>query len=80
MATTMRAKLKIETINRTKTTEEIKFYAVTKTAYPEDGNDENNTFARFSPTANLSLTITNPELLGKFNPGESFYVDFTPAD
>lgn len=42
--------------------------------------DENNTYAKFSPSGMLSLTIANPTLLGKFNEGESYYLDFTKAN
>ena len=48
--------------------------------YSEDGSDENNTYAKFSPSASLRITITNPALIGQFNPGETFYVDFTPIE
>jgi hypothetical protein len=63
-----------------KSMEVLTMHAVAKsTAYPEDGSDEDNTFAKWSPGANLSINIANPELWGKFNVGDKFYVDFTPA-
>lgn len=84
---TMRAKLKISDIkvycNDTDEprSESLKFAAVCKSdGYPPDGSDENNTFARWTPTADLSMYINNPELLGKFKVGEEFYVDFTKAN
>jgi hypothetical protein len=46
-------------------------------ASPEDGSDEDNTFAGFSPSGEFKLTIQNPALLSKFRPGKKFYVDFT---
>lgn len=39
-----------------------------------------NAYAKFSPSATLQISITNPALLGKFKAGEKYYVDFTPAD
>ncbi len=67
-------------IEKSTTTETLHFSAVAKSgSYPEDGSDEDNTYAKFSPSANLSISITNPALLGKFTPGEKYYVDFTPA-
>lgn len=77
----MRAKLQISTVTKTQHGQEIlKFHAVSKSgSYPEDGSDEDNTYAKFSPCAELSITIANPALLGKFEPGQKFYVDFTPA-
>ncbi len=48
-------------------------------AYPEDGSDEDNSFARWSPSGSLSISIQNPNLFGKFTVGQKFYVDFTEA-
>lgn len=80
MSATMRAKLKLTKVERFETAEGWTFAAVCKSsAYPADGTDEDNTFALFSPTADLKMMCTNPALLGKFNPGETYYVDFTPA-
>lgn len=61
-------------------TEELMMYAVAKTGpYPQDGSDEDNTYAKFSPMGQLMLTIANPALFGKFKAGQKFYVDFTEA-
>lgn len=49
-------------------------------AYPVDGTDEDNTYARWSPSGQLSLTIANPNLWGKFKYGQKFYVDFKEAE
>jgi hypothetical protein len=54
-------------------------HGVAAKQYPEDGADENNTYAKFSPSISLQLTLANPALLGKFAVGDTFYVDFTPA-
>jgi hypothetical protein len=78
---TMRAKLKISTVTRTEHGQEIlKFHAVAAKSYPADGSDEDNTFAKYSPCAQLEITIANPALIGQFNPGETFYVDFTKIE
>lgn len=45
--------------------------------YSEDALDENNTYAKYTPTANLCMVISNPRLLGHFHEGDVFYVDFT---
>lgn len=85
MATPMRAKLRIGSIvpniHEEKTTSEyISFHGVPASEYPEDGSDENNTFARFSPSVNLDIMICNPNLFGKFSVGEDYYVDFKPVE
>ncbi len=80
MSTTMRAKMKIARIEKFETCERLFFAAVCKSgSYPADGLDEDNTFAKFSPQGDLSITITNPALIGQFQPGEAYYLDFTPV-
>ena len=78
----MRAKMKLNYIDKRYEGQETLFFnPVSKSgAYPEDGSDENNTYAKFSPSGQLSLTVTNPALLGKFQEGESYYLDFTKAE
>lgn len=77
----MRAKMKVSRVEMFEGGEVLTFNAVCKTgAYPEDGSDEDNSFAKFTPTAELKMNITNPALHGKFKPGQKFYVDFSPAE
>ena len=77
----MRAKMKVSEVQVFEGREVLKMSAVCKsTGYPADGSDENNTFAKWTPSAELKLTVTNPDLIGKFEPGEAFYVDFTKAE
>ncbi|HEV8383759.1 MAG TPA: hypothetical protein VGQ11_02725 [Candidatus Acidoferrales bacterium] len=71
----MRAKLVIESVTKTTYSEELKFHAV----YGGSTNSEDNTFSEATPSATLTMQITNKELHGKFKPGQVFYVDFTPA-
>lgn len=86
--TRMRAKVRVssvfpyrdqqtgETVN-----EMVDFHGVSKSdgPYPADGSDENNTFSKYSPSVNFRITIANPALFGKFESGDTFYCDFTPA-
>ncbi len=61
-------------------TEALTLFGVAKSgAYPEDGSDENNSFARWSPSVTFSMHIANPDLVGTFEVGDTFYVDFIPA-
>lgn len=80
----MRAKVKITNITQNKseggevTSEALTFNFPAKDgAYPADGSDEDQQFARYSPSGALSLTIANPALIGKFAEGDKFYLDFT---
>lgn len=84
--TTMRAKLQVGSVFAYRnaegevSNETVTFFGVSKsTPYPADGSDEDNTFARFSPSANFQISIANPALFGQFEPGQKFYVDFSPA-
>lgn len=82
--TAMRAKVKITSITAyptdgTPTQETLTFNFPSKDgAYPADGSDEDQSFARYSPQGSLSLTVANPALLGKFAVGDKFYLDFVP--
>ncbi|MDF3056793.1 MAG: hypothetical protein K0R17_1008 [Rariglobus sp.] len=76
----MRAKLQVASVTPCGDGEIVKFHAVAKNeGYPESGADEDNTYAKFSPSADLTINIQNPALVGKHVPGQKFYVDFTPA-
>ena len=81
MSVKMRAKMVVMSVTpHSQECETLTLYAVSKSdGYPEDGSDENNTFARWTPSANMSITISNPDLIGKFPVGQEIYVDFTPA-
>lgn len=87
MSTTMRAKLQVGFVHqyfsdkeRTQVAAEgLTMHAVCATKYEGVGADEDNTYARYSPSANLTINIANPDLFGKFKAGDKFYVDFTPA-
>lgn len=85
---TMRAKMVVSNVETFKdqsgvtvTGERLHFRAVAKNgAYPNDGSDENNSFARWTPNAELTMFVNNPELFGKFAINQQFYVDFSEAD
>lgn len=87
MSTTMRAKLQVGAVFAHKdgdgktTSETLHFHGVSKSSgYPADGTDEDNSFAKWSPSVNLQMQVTNPALFGQFEPGQKFYADFSPAD
>jgi hypothetical protein len=81
----MRAKMVLNHIDKypkegEATQETLSFNAVAASQYPADGSDEDNTYAKFSPSASLNITVCNPVLLGKFSVGEKYYVDFTKVE
>lgn len=79
MSTAMKAKFQIASVERFGTGEQVKFHAVAAKCYANDGLDEDNTYAKFSPSAECKIMICNPALFGQFNPGEKYYVTFTPV-
>lgn len=85
---TMRAKMRAYSVEKQYADDDptkindifLRFYAVgLNQSYPENGSDENNTFALWTPGANLEMSITNPALFNSFEPGDEFYLDFTKA-
>lgn len=76
----MRAKVRLNRIEKYDSSEKLVFNPVAKSgSYPADGSDEDNTFAKYSPSGEFSLMVANPALLNQFEVGESYYVDFTPV-
>lgn len=85
MSTTMRAKVRVGSVSVNTyegqvSNERLVFTGVAASRYPEDGSDENNTFSKFSPSVLVDIHCANPALFGKFKPGDTFYIDFTPAE
>lgn len=81
-ARVMRAKMRVVSVQKHEGSdnETLRLYGVAKSdGYPADGVDEDNSFARWSPSVELTITIANPALWGKFKADDKFYVDFTPA-
>jgi hypothetical protein len=80
MTEKMRAKMKVSKVVTGEGSERLTFNAVFKDGpYPADGLDEDNSFSKFTPQAELTMTIANPALLGGFAEGDTFYVAFIPA-
>jgi len=79
----MRAKMQVISVKQSETQLDLTMMAVgggkVESGYPTTGEDEDNTYARWTPTADLTMAIQNPDLFGRFHEGQKFYVDFTPA-
>ncbi len=61
--------------------EDLEFRAVPRSdGYGNDGSDENNTYAKFTPNAFLGMSVSNPALFGKFKVGEMYYLNFSRAE
>jgi hypothetical protein len=83
-----RCKVRVESVKLLGTgdyaSEEVQMRAVqgnkVSKGYPADGSDEDNTYAKFSPSADFRLLVTNKALHGQFKPEQRYYVDLTPAE
>lgn len=75
----MRAKFQVSGVEKVGDGEKLTFHAVAKNGYPADGSDDDNTYAKWSPSAHCDIMVMNPALHGQFKPGDKFYVDFTRA-
>jgi hypothetical protein len=75
----MRAKLKLESVTKTEHGETLNFMAVCGSGKTADGIDEDNTYSKYTPSASLTMYVNNPALIGKFVPGEKYYVNFELA-
>jgi hypothetical protein len=69
----MRAKFRVEAVTIFEYNQNIELQAVC------GGSKEDNSYAAATPNAHCKMTITNKDLWGKFVPGQTFYVDFTPV-
>ena len=80
MNATMRAKMSVSQVTDFGgNNQKVNMAPVCSKSFGPNGESEDNTFARYSPSGSLELTITNPDLKGKIKPGQKFYVDFIEA-
>ncbi len=71
----VRAKLTVEEVDLFENSEIVKMRAVYDSNTPED-----NTYSKYTPSATLQMSVTNPSLFGYFRPGKKYYLDFVPMD
>lgn len=76
----MRAKMQVRSVEQFGDSERLSLSAVTgKDPFGPNGESEDNTYARYTPSGECTLTINNPALVGRFKQGQTFYLDFTEA-
>lgn len=77
----LRCKMRVQSVSHhlnedgSTSQEEVRLTAV----YGADGTD-NAQWSKWTPSANFSITINNPDAFNKLSKGHEFYVDFTPAE
>lgn len=60
--------------------ETVKLAAVTAKPFDANGENEDNSFARYTPSANLEMMIANPALLGRIKVGDTFKLTFDKCE
>lgn len=79
MSPTITSRFVLCSVERHPHAELLKFRAMHKTgSYDADGKDPDNNYAKFDPSSECSVLITNPEMLGQFDPGQRFSVEIKP--
>jgi hypothetical protein len=74
----MRAMMEVRSVEKNSETQQtVTMAAVSSKPYGKDGESEENTFARYTPMANLTMSITNPAFMGKLQQGQKLFVDFS---
>jgi hypothetical protein len=76
----MRAKFQVQEVGYAIGGTKLSMCPVGASDYGPNGENEDNDFARYTPTGELRMFITNPEIKETFKPGDNFYIDFTRAD
>ncbi len=51
-----------------------------RAVYSDDPDSENHIWSRWTPDGEIRLTVSNPNMFGKFVVGDEYYIDFTPAE
>ena len=76
----MRAKFQVQSVSGQTAQEVVTMSAVCSNApFGPNGESDDSTYARYTPSGSLSITINNPALVGIFKVGQKFYLDFTEA-
>lgn len=85
----VRAKMAVNEIRRyrgsnynpeTKAYDSCEMQAVRLNAVAASNNPEDNSYAAATPSATVDISITNPNTVGFFELGKTYYVDFVPAE
>lgn len=76
----MRAKFKVQEVSQVEGGEKLSMSPVCAKSFGEGGVSEDNDFSKYTPSGELRIFITNENLFGIYKPGQTYYLDLTPAD
>lgn len=74
----MRCKMVVEKIERINDIEGVQIQENLRLGAVYNNSPENKEWSKWTPSANLYISITNPNLFNKVFDGQEFYIDFTP--
>ncbi len=67
-------------VNRISMVQSITDFGDTKQIVLQAVTDEaNKTWAKWTPCGKIEMSINNPDAFNQFSPGQTFFVDFSPA-
>ena len=61
-------------------TEDKSAETITLSTHSEENEPEDTKFSAATPIGKLEFKLTNPNLLGQFQPGQSYYIDLVPIE
>lgn len=79
----MVAKFRVDSVieqGEPKFSEVLKMSPVTSKPFDEVGASEDNSFARWTPSGSLEMTVQNPDLFGTIKAGDNFRLTFEKAE
>jgi hypothetical protein len=76
---TVRAKFKVQSVTHNAPAGTEKSGSVVLTPVTS-GSEENKVFWKYTPSGRIEMQVSNMDALAQFQPGQEFYVDFTPAE
>lgn len=78
---TMRAKFMVQEVSSyVGGHQKVSMLPVQGTQYGSRGENEDNTFSRYTPSGEIRMQISNPDLIGKIQPGDVYHIDFTKSE
>lgn len=63
-----------------KQSEVLKMRPVTSRPFDAEGVSEDNSFAKWTPSGNLEMTVSNPALFGQIKVGENYFLTFAKCE
>lgn len=75
----MRCKCRVSKVIHQKEADGSTSYETVELQAVYGDTEENKKWSKYTPSANFSITISNPDAMGRLSSGHEFYVDFTPC-